>query len=195
MQGNWEVEQKYIVENVESLIECLKQSQACEVGIEQHIDTYMRHPCRDFKATDEAFRLRQFNDEACVTYKGKRLPGPVKTRPEIELSIHRDEVPRWLEMLQQLGFQPLRQVKKRRRIFKYEGPRADLTIAVDQVDELGDFAEIELIIQEGDQLESARARIETIARELGLGVVQPRSYLSLLLLKYEVQEQSGTPNP
>ena len=75
MAGPWEVEQKFVVSNVSDLLARLAQADSTELPTESHVDTYLAHPCRDFRTTDEAFRIRQFNSQACVTYKGKRLPG------------------------------------------------------------------------------------------------------------------------
>ena len=35
-------------------------------------DEYFSHPCRDFAATDEAFRVRRAGDDWFVTYKGAK---------------------------------------------------------------------------------------------------------------------------
>ncbi len=193
MNSPWEVEQKFIVSNVDMLLERLRQLAAVEMPTEQHVDTYLAHPCRDFRATDEAFRVRQYNLEACVTYKGKRLPGNVKTRPEIELPIGQADVPQWLAMLQLLGFQPKPEVRKVRRVFSVAGngdfaaPSKPFIVALDEVAQLGTFVEVELLIDDPSQLELARSQIEFMAQSLGLFVVQPRSYLALLLLKLGVE--------
>ncbi len=192
MAGPWEVEQKFIVSDVGSLLERLEHLGAAELPTESHVDIYLAHPCRDFKATDEAFRLRKYNSQACVTYKGKRLPGNVKTRPEIELYIEPSEIDQWLEMMQLLGFQAKPKVLKTRRVFSvFENPQVakqtPFTIALDEVVELGAFAEVELLVDDPQQLEAARARIEAMANLLGLTNVQPRSYLSLLLAKLGVE--------
>ncbi len=188
MAGPWEVEQKFVVTDLPRLLNRLDGVGARETHTEHHVDTYLAHPCRDFRVTDEAFRLRQFNSEACVTYKGKRLPGNVKTRPEIELPIQQADIPQWLEMMQHLGFQPKPEVRKTRRVFSLAFvDQPPFTIALDEVDSLGSFAEIELIVKEAAMLEEARSRIELLAESLGLIEIQPRSYLSLLLAKLGVE--------
>jgi len=197
MAGAWEVEQKFIVSDVNGLLERLRQLAATEMTTELHVDTYLAHPCRDFRVTDEAFRVRQYNSEACVTYKGKRLPGYVKTRPEIELPIAAADVAQWMTMLQHLGFQPKPEVRKKRRVFSVASSSGSLgnspdaskpfTVALDEVAQLGTFAEIELLVDDPQQLDAARSRIESMAESLGLTEVQPRSYLSLLLLKLGVE--------
>ncbi len=201
MQNAWEVEQKYVVQDVDRLLDRLQSLGAVPMETENHVDTYLKHPSRDFKVTDEAFRIRQVDSQAFLTYKGKRLPGTVKTRPEIELAIHATETSRWLEMLQHLGFQPVRQVRKFRRIFILQSSAIaqmnppnesdfaghafeNVTIAMDRVEDLGDFVEIELLITDLAQIESARSHIEATAARLGLAEVQPRSYLSQLVARF-----------
>ncbi len=201
MQNAWEVEQKYVVQDVVVLLDRLQSLGAIPMETENHVDTYLKHPSRDFKVTDEAFRIRQVDSKAFLTYKGKRLPGSVKTRPEIELAIHATETSQWLEMLQHLGFQPVRKVRKHRRIFilrssaitrantnnagDFTAPAFEsVTVAMDRVEELGDFVEIELLIADLAQIDAARAHIEETAASLGLSEVQPRSYLSQLVAKF-----------
>jgi adenylate cyclase class 2 len=188
MAGPWEVEQKFVVSDLQQLLDRLGELKAQEMNTELHIDTYLAHPCRDFRETDEAFRLRQYNSEACVTYKGKRLPGNVKTRPEIELPIRQADIPQWLEMMQHLGFQPKPEVRKTRRVFSLTVPKQQpFTVALDEVASLGSFAEIELIVADIAMLDEARSRIERLSQSLRLTQVQPRSYLSLLLAKLGVE--------
>jgi adenylate cyclase, class 2 len=187
MAGPWEVEQKFVVSDVQGLVDRLSVLKARELVTEVHVDTYLAHPCRDFRVTDEAFRLRQFNSDACVTYKGRRLPGNVKTRPEIELPIRQADVPQWLEMMQHLGFQPKPEVRKTRRVFSLTVvDQPPVIIALDEVLHLGSFAEIELIVKDAAMLDEARSRIEVLSQSLGLTHIQPRSYLSLLLAKLGV---------
>ena len=163
---------------------------------ETNSDVYFRHPCRDLRATDEAFRLRSLNDSSCITYKGKRLEGAVKTRPEIELEVAHAEREGWLSMLSQLGFTPLPAVVKRRETFSRtdthsplsaSSATAGLLVTIDEVEQLGSFAEIELLVSTQSELSQAAERIVQLAEQLGLDQVQPRSYLSLLLAKLQLE--------
>ncbi|MEQ1826458.1 MAG: CYTH domain-containing protein, partial [Pirellula sp.] len=54
---------------------------------EEQCDTYLRHPSRNFRETDEALRIREIDGKPFVTYKGPRLAGPIRIRPEIELPL------------------------------------------------------------------------------------------------------------
>ncbi len=187
MQTNWEVEQKYYVDDMTALKLSLNRAGFESMGTERNSDTYFRHPNRDFRATDEAFRIRTLDKSSCVTYKGKRLAGAVKTRPEIELPIVHEDRESWLEMLKQLGFEPLPAVRKIRHIYKrtteLTSGASKMVVTLDEVQLLGNFAEIEIVVAEASELERASAQIQAMARELGLSRVQSKSYLSQLLAK------------
>ncbi len=188
MDSVWEVEAKFIVTDVPKFLSLLRDSGYVESGRESHVDTYMRHPNRDFRKTDEAFRLRRVNGEAVVTYKGPRLPGKVKTRPEIELSIGANDHEQWLEMYENLGFEPVVAVRKERTLFKRGGSaehlnELELVVMLDEVEQLGEFAEIETIVRSKDDLGAARCSILQEAERLGMQEEQPLSYLSQLLKK------------
>ena len=80
-----EIEQKYRVGSHEPIADQLRALGA-EPGerIDQE-DTYLQHPSRDFKQTNEAFRIRRVGTRNFVTYKGPKHPGPTKTREELEI--------------------------------------------------------------------------------------------------------------
>jgi adenylate cyclase class IV len=65
-------------------------------------------------------------------------------------------------------------VKKKRKTFVYE----KILIAVDVVDELGEFIELELITEEPNR---ASVLIEEMRSSLGLKEVEPRTYLEMVL--------------
>ena len=185
MAQAWEVELKLAVDNVLELHGKLAERGYQEAGQEQHGDTYFRHPSRDFRQTDEAFRLRRVNDSACVTYKGPRRQGPVKTRPEIELSIDPSEIEQWHSMLCALSFEPLPTVSKVRQVYRH--PSHEIVVVIDEVEQLGVFAELELVVESESDLELAQTKIQELAAALGLGQVVTRSYLGQLLEKLDLE--------
>ena len=182
---SWEVELKFHVDEPEILANKLTEYKFQEVELQQQEDIYLRHPSRNLAQTDEAFRLRRVNLQACVTYKGPRSTGPVKTREEIELAIEAAELDQWLALLIKLGFQPIVPVRKTRRLFhcitidEYQG----IHVAIDCVEQLGGFAEIEIVVTNPSDLDCAEHRVLSLAKLLGLEAKQPRSYLSMLLEK------------
>ena len=50
-------------------------------------DHYFNAPDRDFKSTDEAFRLRRIGSRNVLTYKGPKQDAATKTRAEIEVPL------------------------------------------------------------------------------------------------------------
>ena len=159
----------------------------------EQVDRYFAHPCRDFARTDEALRLRCEGDAVAITWKGPRVDTAAKTRREIELPLaaapadpgdHGPVVERtlgaWTELLESLGFRPVLSVTKQRRPARVPWQGAEIDAAIDHVRGLGDFLELELIARQGE-VPLARACLESLARELGCGVPERRSYLELLL--------------
>lgn len=180
--GSWEVELKFHVDDTQQLEKQLDQIGFLLLEIQHHEDCYYRHPCRNFIQTDEAFRIRCVNDQAMVTYKGPRNRGPVKTREEIELRISTEELSLWKLMVEKLGFVPVSPVRKIRRLFSANesAQYADIHVTIDSVEQLGEFAEIEIVVNQKEELSNAENRVTQLAGTLGLNRHQPRSYLSLL---------------
>lgn len=183
MQRTWEVEQKYVLHSAEAL-RCRLNELGFELAAtEEHADCYFRHPCRDFRETGEAFRLRRINDQACVTYKGSRLGGPVKIRPEIELGIYAEDAEQWNVLLTQLGFVPLPEILKTRSVYRpldsWSG--CPFTVVIDQVESIGLFAEVELLVHDKEELQTAQAQITEFSKQLPLSEIQTHSYLSMHL--------------
>jgi adenylate cyclase class 2 len=176
-----EAECKFRVDDLSQTKAKLLALGATFMRTEEHCDTYLRHPSRDFRVTDEALRIRQINDEAYVTYKGKRLEGPIKIRPEIELKLEASTTEGWFQIWESLGFEKVRQVKKSREIYEISGEHSPMTVTLDQVTGLGCYAEIERILTDASQIAEAQSDIAVLSAKLGLGDIEKRSYLSMLL--------------
>ncbi len=116
-----------------------------------------------------------------MTYKGPRLAGSVKIRPEIELPLALDTADAWLRIWQNLGFVVAEQVKKERQVFHANYLDTNFVFALDSVQELGRFAELELIIHDFSHRDHAQNQIQKLAEKLGLQMVERRSYLGMLL--------------
>jgi adenylate cyclase, class 2 len=146
-------------------------------------DIYLSHPSRDFASTHEALRIRRIGAENRITYKGPRLSGPTKTREEIEIAFASgeaafDQLARLFELL---GFRAVAAVRKSRTPFHLSWHGHDIEIVVDRVADLGDFAEIETLVESASELPAAQEAVLTLAGEFGLTEVEPRSYLRMLL--------------
>ena len=145
-------------------------------------DQYFAHPNRDFAQTDEALRIRRVGRRNFVTYKGPKLDATTKTRRELELPLTPGDraSASFAELLAALGFQPVREVRKlrRRAIVVWQGRRVEA--ALDEVEGIGPFIELELQAEPADA-DAARATLASFAVELGLSQSERRSYLELLL--------------
>lgn len=195
----YEVEQKYPTTDVAALEARLDRLGATWHGVVEQTDRYFNHPSRDFAVTDEALRLRSTPEGVVITWKGPRLDATAKTRREIELPLAEAAVPaaagaeaavstappatlaQWTVFLEALGFRRVREVAKRRRSATVPWAGAVIDIACDHVAGLGDFVELELRATADADVPAATSRIESLARELGCGRPERRSYLELLL--------------
>jgi adenylate cyclase class 2 len=170
-----EIEAKIRVEALEPLRTRLQQRKARHMGLQVERDVYFNAPDRDFGSSDEALRIRYGGSEPVLTYKGPRLPGEgPKAREEICVSVDRGDLMELL--LQRLGFRPAAQVVKERDLYQLEGA----TIALDLVEALGTFIEIEA--PPGLSREEAADRIREISEGLGVrGEPIALSYLEMVL--------------
>jgi adenylate cyclase class 2 len=178
----YEVEQKHRVEDERALFERLAERGVVVGPRTEQIDHYFSHPARDFARTDEALRIRTVGDKSFVTYKGPKIDTATKTRRELELPLHpKDEHgTRFAELLEALGFGPVAIVRKQRRAFQITFEKAQVEGALDEVEGLGAFVELELQAYES-HLEHAKRIISQLAGELSLGPTERRSYLEMLL--------------
>ncbi|QDT90605.1 class IV adenylate cyclase [Gimesia algae] len=177
-----EVEQKFRIHDKEKLIDQLAHLGATPgEPIEQH-DYYFAHPVRNFAETDEALRIRRNGADNRITYKGPKRATISKVRKEIELGFESGEsaFEQLAETLELLGFEQVRTVKKRRTPYAYSHNQQTFEITIDEVQELGTFAEIELLAQE-DQLAAAEAAIIELAKSLELSNQIRLSYLGMLM--------------
>jgi adenylate cyclase class 2 len=156
-----------------------------EIGqpVEQS-DIYFAHPTRDFGFTDEALRIRHVGEESFITYKGPKIDPTSKTRREIELPLPGGTagMRQWRELLEALGFRAVAEVRKHRRSGKIDCDGRGVEIALDEVEPLGNFVELEIVADEAE-VQPARNCLASLAAKLGLGASERRSYLELLLGK------------
>lgn len=174
-----EVELKVRVADLDPIRKRLLTLSAEFCGKAHEHDIYYNAPHRDFGKTDEAVRVRYTNDHAVVTYKGPKIKKfGLKAREELNFSVESGET--FETMLDRLGFTKTLEVNKWRENYRLGAA----SIALDQVEELGTFAEIEIITE--DDGENPTAEIEKIAREIGAdGTPILESYLELVLANLE----------
>jgi adenylate cyclase class 2 len=189
--ATFEVELKFPIADADEMTLQLLARGARLAGVVRQSDLYFRHPCRDFRQTHEALRLRKTDDGVRITYKGPIVDSRTKMRREIELPIGdpTHDFDRVRELLTILGFEPVRGVDKTRAVYElsYEGRKLEL--AVDAVEGLGNYLEIESLANEGDR-DAARDAILKLAENLGLQNPERSSYLQLLIRQSEKNHQT-----
>ncbi len=189
---SFEVELKYRLADCDLLLQRLAERGAV-AGVPMLVeDVYLNHPARDFAQTHEALRIRRIGSENRITYKGPRLSGPTKTREEIELPFASGEAAfeQLSRLLENLGFRPIATVQKNRTLFQLTESGQRLEIAVDRAEGLGVFAEIEAQAETAALLPAAQAAVLSLANQLGLTEVEPRTYLRMVLERQGQQELS-----
>lgn len=177
-----EVEVKYALPDSAALEAALAARGATFDSPRRDADHYFNAPDRDFAATDEAFRIRTIGDANFVTYKGPKIDRETKTRLEHEIALRDgpNALTEFRQLLLHLGYRPVAVVAKTRRIAHLSRDGFDLQISLDDVDEVGPYAEIE-VVAEQEHFAEAKAAVLGLAAELGLTQVERHSYLGLLL--------------
>ncbi|MCD8019390.1 MAG: class IV adenylate cyclase [Clostridiales bacterium] len=146
-------------------------------------DTYFTSAFHDFMQTDEALRIRESEDyttasaTASLTYKGPKLDTVSTTRKELETVIENATVCR--DILRSLGYKELAPVRKLRQYYHLD----DVTACVDQVEELGSFLELEIIVDSEILRKEALHRIENILESLGCSMSETTRYSYLYMLR------------
>jgi len=145
---------------------------------DQHqLDTYFSHPCRDFKKSDEALRVRITANKYFLTYKGKKLDSQTKTRNEVEIEVNS----KIFNLLKALGFSEIRKIEKQRSFYRWD----NLGVYLDKVEGLGEFLEVEgnseFLEVEGNSWEDKKKIFQLLEK---LGIKKNRlirkSYLELV---------------
>src|SRR5262249_29755605 len=178
----FEIEQKYRVVDF-SAIETILPSWSASGPVEQtESDHYFNAPDRDFAQTGEAFRVRRIGGDNFLTFKGRRAAGAVRVRRELEIPIAPgdDGARQHQELLVLLRYRPVADATKRRASYALTRDGFQLHVCLDDVEQIGRFAEVEIVAPQ-EKAAEATAALSAVAAELGLRDVEPRSYLSLVL--------------
>ncbi len=158
-----------------------------ESGYLQEHDTYFDNPEGSIRANGQALRVRVTKDpetgkaSAQINFKGKKLDRQTAARQELETGVEDGAVCR--EILRAIGYVPVApEVRKERRMLCMD----QVTACLDRVDGLGDFLELEILVEREEERDAAVGRIEDILGHLGylLSDTTRTSYLSMLQKKY-----------
>lgn len=183
----FEIEKKFRVESFEKLKRDVERLGGTPAPVTEQIDCYYQHPQRDFAETDESLRMRQCGEATYLTYKGPKFDAETKSRveEEVRLADGRPAADTCRELVRRLGFTPVAVVRKERATFAVEVQGRAVEIALDEVEHVGRFAEIETtVVADGSDdpaVEAAKAVVQQVADSLGLEQTERRSYLRMLL--------------
>lgn len=180
-----EVEVKLPVFDRESTEQRLSFMGFVKGALVRETDIYYNSEIRDFRKSDEALRIRICENlqtdesKTVITYKGPKLDNISMTRKELETKVGDADV--CGEILASVGFHPVFPVKKLRQYYHFE----TMTACVDQVEGLGDFLELEVIVPEEKDREEALSQIERLLEGMGRNMEETTrvSYLSMLQKK------------
>lgn len=163
--------------------------------ITRETDVYFNSKTRDFRKTDEALRLRRTENLGSgyliadnelsdgevevlseITYKGKKLDDISMSR--LELSSRIVDYDDMKAILEALGYYPVTPVVKKRKYYHGE----EMVACIDDVEGLGNYMELEIIVDDESKREKALGLIEKQLERLGLSMEDTTtiSYLSML---------------
>ncbi len=163
-----------------------------------HEDTYYNMPegLRDFKATDEALRIRKsieyYKSEKkprgkpkyFITYKGAKLDTSTKTRKEMETQIVNGEILK--RILEILGFKEILTVKKERDLYEFFYKQKKIEVLIDYIPILDQsFIETEILAEKEEQIKEYRELLFNFLSEFGIKKKNSirRSYLELIIIE------------
>lgn len=179
----FEVEQKFRAGSHDAVAERLAAMGAEPGPAVDQEDEYLAHPSRDFAQTNEALRLRREGRSNAITYKGPKREGPTKTREEIEIPFAEgsERLAQTRRVFEILGFRSVFVVRKVRTPYHLSVQGRDVEVALDDVEGLGTFVEVEAIADGESDLADAQRVVTELASSLGLTEVETRSYLRMAL--------------
>ena len=182
MENPIEVELKFPVESLEAIQgQLISLGATIEETCEQE-DEYINDPLRDFAKQDKALRIRRVDDQYCLTFKGPNLDPSAKVRQEIEMSLGDALAAKQIRnTFLGIGFQSVAKVSKKRTYLTLVWQHQHVEVALDDVQEVGCFVELELVVSHANEIDTATSCLHTLADEMGLKNATQTSYIAMLL--------------
>jgi len=146
-------------------------------------DHYYDNASSSIKNNGEALRVRHITDlasgesESVITFKGKKMDTVSKSRKELETGVSDGQLAE--QIFEAIGFSRVSpSVIKVRQELVWE----DMTACVDRIDGLGGFLELEIVISDEEEKDSALSKISLVLEKLGYSLSDTirNSYLALL---------------
>ena len=147
-------------------------------GVDKH-DAYWHGPDWRSDRGERGFRVRREGDASVVTFKSKRTEGGIEVNHEREFAVS-DEAA-FAEFALRLGCEAF--YGKRKTGVAFTASRA--TIEIIDVEGLGDFIEVEILLDDEDpeKIVQAKAELLGLLERAGVGEsdIEPRFYSELLM--------------
>lgn len=146
-------------------------------------DIYFDTAASQIKNRGEALRVRTVTDldsggsESVITFKGKRMDTVSKSRKELETGVSGKET--MIEILESIGFHKVTpMVQKVRREYSL----GRMNACLDRLEGLGDFLELEIVVDGESEKDDALREITDVLGRLGYSLADTvrNSYLSML---------------
>ncbi|HUT52301.1 MAG TPA: class IV adenylate cyclase [bacterium] len=187
--ANIEVEMKARVRDPAAVAELLSRM-GRPLGEIEYQDTYYC-PAGTTGYTHERFRLRRSGNKATVTVKEKVEGKGAEASQEHEFEV--SDAAAFIRFARAFGFKEFLVKSKKGRRWRVEaGPGTGAaTVELWKVGGLGEFVEIEIMVDDKDRIAAARQGIREILGRLGVdeAEVEPRPYTLLL---YELDHGQGS---
>jgi adenylate cyclase class 2 len=177
-----EVELKFRINSSSGLRAALVALGAKSERLTVQSDVYFDDPLRGFSELDFALRIRESGESYWLTFKGPNLDETSKMRKELEVPLaDRPSVETLKQIFTALGFREIAKVNKTREQMKLSWSGTPISICLDQVEEVGEFVELEIVAADSAEAEVAKGLLHSLAGELKLEGAIRTSYLQLLL--------------
>jgi adenylate cyclase, class 2 len=196
--NDYEVERKRAVPShkADNVLSELKRQRFTLVEKLDEEDTYFSRADIDYMKTVECLRVRRKSGFSEITYKpptvhGRMSKSGITAKRELNVMLHDEgQAQLAVELLKIIGLVPLVRVVKRRQVFRSPDlPR--VSIALDVLERVGQFIEIEVMATDKDE---ALRMIEVLERDLGVESFEVATlpYRDLVMA---AQEQDATDRP
>ncbi len=177
-----EVEVKLQIKDKDELISALEKDGFTKGKLLRESDSYFNSDFHDFKKCGDAFRIRRTENletgekHDMITYKGPRLTSGIKARKELETGVENSDVME--EVMLSLGYYKVDPVVKTRQYFH----NGNMTACVDSVEMLGNFLELEIVVDESVGYDEAEKKIGEKLKVLGHDLSESikASYLTMV---------------
>lgn len=156
-----EIELKFRVKNEEELIDKLKSLKCKIENVFEQSDTIYVCDLNNIESVENSIWLRVRKENNHVELNLKKQSSKIQESQEIEFKVESYE--KAIEFLEALGYKKWVVVNKKRRYIKY----LNYNLCLDEVERLGTFIEIEILVEENDKKDYVEQLI-SVAEELGL---------------------------